>query len=274
METITSNADLGATALAMSAAGFNHRGRAAEANNDLCAALLAIASHDLRQPLQVIMGAHHLLAKTLDGRSEQVQLARAESATGKLVDQLDQLVDALRLFDPPSGAHREVVELAPLFALFEAEFAEAARLKGVRLGVVATRARVLGNPVLLRSILRNLIRNAIDYTPAGGSVVVAARRRGGAVHLEVRDNGIGIPARDLADIFKAFHRADNTRADGLGLGLFIVKCAAAFLAYPLEVQSALGKGSRFTVVAKDARQIGESPGRSRSPALPSEIGLL
>jgi signal transduction histidine kinase len=220
------------------------------------------------------MGAHHLLSKTLDGRSEQVQLARAESATGKLVDQLDQLVEALRLFDPPSGAPREVVELAPLFALFEAEFAEAARLKGVRLRILATRALVLGNPVLLRSILRNLIRNAIDYTPAGGSVVVAARRRGGAVHLEVRDNGVGIPARDLADIFKPFHRADDTRTDGLGLGLFIVKCAAAFLAYPLEVQSALGKGSRFTVVSQDARQIGQSLGRARPPALSSEIGLL
>jgi two-component system phosphate regulon sensor histidine kinase PhoR len=238
-------------ALAVAAVGFNHHGRAAESNNDLCAALLAIASHDLRQPLQVIMGAHDILAKTLDG-VEQAQLARAEHATSKLSDKLDQLVDALRLFEPSSGARQEAVRLGPIFTLFQAEFAEAARLKGVRLRIVPTRATVASNPVLLSGILRNLIRNAIDYTPRGGRVLVAVRRRGAAVHLEVRDSGIGISAADLAEIFKPFRRVDTTRPDGLGLGLFIVKCAAAFLSHGIEVYSAVEHGSRFVVVANDA----------------------
>jgi signal transduction histidine kinase len=68
------------------------------------------------------------------------------------------------------------------------------------------------------------------------------------VHLEVRDNGIGIPATELAEIFKPFHRADTTRVEGLGLGLFIVESAAAFLGHPVEVRSMLGKGSCFLVV--------------------------
>lgn len=235
------------------AVGFNNRSRAAWSNNDLCAALLAIAGHDLRQPLQVIVGAHDILAKTLEGRDEQLQLARAENATSKLSDKLDQLVDALRLFDPLSSGRQEIVQLRAVFAFFAEEFAEAARLKGIRLRVMPTRAVVTSNPVLLRVILRNLIRNAIDYTPSGRSVLVAAHRRGAVVHLEVRDNGIGIAATDLVDIFKPFRRVDQTRADGLGLGLFIVNCAAGFLGHRVEVHSTLGRGSRFIVVAKNAR---------------------
>ena len=240
------------TAPAFPAIGFNNNGRAAARNNDLCAALLAIASHDLRQPLQVIIGAHDILAKTLNGGVERRQLARVEDAASRLSDKLDQLVDALRLFDPSGGGRQQAIELRAVFEQAETEFIEQARLKEIRLRVVRTHAVVSSNPVLLRGILRNLIRNAIDYTPHGGRVLVAARRRGQAVHLEVRDNGIGISASDLADIFRPFHRVDTTRADGLGLGLFIVKCAAAFLGHDIEVYSVLGQGSRFVVAVSDA----------------------
>jgi len=230
------------------AVGFNNNGRVAERNNALFAALLAIASHDLRQPLQVIMGAHDILAKSLGGGVERRQLARVGGATTQLSKKLDELVEALRLFEPASAALEDAVELGPIFAQAQAEFLEPARLRGITLRIIPTGAAVSSNAVLLRGILHNLIRNAIDYTPQGGRVLIAARRRGAAVHLEVRDNGIGIPATELAEIFKPFHRADTTRVDGLGLGLFIVKSAAAFLGHPVEVRSMLGKGSCFLVV--------------------------
>src|SRR6267143_1599683 len=82
-------------ALAVATVGFNNRGRVAQSNNDLCAALLAIAGHDLRQPLQVIIGAHDILARMLNSTVERVQLARIEDATSKLSDKLDQVVDTL-----------------------------------------------------------------------------------------------------------------------------------------------------------------------------------
>ena len=237
---------------AVAAVGFNHRGRVAESNNDLCAALLAIASHDLRQPLQVIIGAHDILAKTLKSGVEKVQLARVDDAASKLSDKLDQLVDALRLFEPASGRRQQTIRLGPVFEQIEAEFAEPARLKGITLRVIPTHAVVSSNPVLLHGILRNLIRNAIDYTPRGGGVLVAARRRGAAVHLEVRDSGIGVPAAELAHVFRPFYRVDTTRVDSFGLGLFIVKRAAAFLGHAVELYSAVGRGSRFVVVAETA----------------------
>lgn len=124
METIGFDASAGTehpASSALSVAGFNQHGRAAANSSDLLAALLAIAGHDLRQPLQVILGAHDILARTLDGVVEQVQLARIEHAANKLSDELDQLVDALRLFEPSSNARREKVELSSIFTLIQAE---------------------------------------------------------------------------------------------------------------------------------------------------------
>jgi signal transduction histidine kinase len=110
----------------------------------------------------------------------------------------------------------------------------------------------LSHPDLLTSILRNLVRNAIDYTPRGGRVFVASHRCGPELRIEVRDTGAGIRPRALATIFDAFQRADDSRVDGLGLGLFIVKRAADLLGHRVEVQSVEGRGSRFTVVARAA----------------------
>jgi signal transduction histidine kinase len=102
-------------------------------------------------------------------------------------------------------------------------------------------------------MLRNLIRNAIEYTPPGGGVFVTSRRCGSELRIEVRDTGAGIRASALSMIFRAFQRADTSRTDGLGLGLYIVKHAADLLGHRVDVRSVEGQGSRFTVVANAAR---------------------
>jgi signal transduction histidine kinase len=103
----------------------------------------------------------------------------------------------------------------------------------------------------LRRILQNLISNAIRYTDQGG-VLVAARRRGPSLRLEVWDTGPGIPdeAQDL--IFREFQRlnARASAAEGMGLGLAIVERACGLLGHPLEVVSRLGRGSVFRVTVK------------------------
>jgi histidine kinase/DNA gyrase B/HSP90-like ATPase len=125
-------------------------------------------------------------------------------------------------------------------------------LKGIKLRVVPAGIAVFSHPVLLSGILGNLIRNAIDYTPHGGRVCVACRRRGSQVHLQIRDSGVGIPADELAEVLRAFHRTDATCSEGLGLGLFIVKRAANLLGHRVQVASAAGRGSCFAVVANAA----------------------
>jgi len=222
------------------------------ANADFLATLLAMAGHDLRQPLQMITSAHDVLRRIVHNDEQREELAQAGAATRRLADMLGQLVEALELHER-SGDHLYLpTRLHPILDDLAAEFAKSARSKGIMLRVTSGRGTALSHPVLLSGMLRNLIRNAIDYTPPGGSVFVASRRFGSQLRIAVRDTGVGIPAKALATIFTAFQRADESRTEGLGLGLFIVKHAADLLGHRVEVRSAEGRGSCFTIVANAA----------------------
>jgi two-component system phosphate regulon sensor histidine kinase PhoR len=240
--------------------------RGGEVDGGFAATLLAMAAHDLRQPLQVITGAHDLLARILSSDDQREELARAEDATAQLATMLAQLAEALRLQEG-LGHHLPVaVPLKPVLEVLAAEFEESARLKGITFLVAAPRGAVLSHPALLTGMLRNLIRNAIDYTPSGGGVFVTARRCGAALRIAVRDTGVGIRGNALSMVFDAFRRLDQSRSDGLGLGLFIVKRAAHLLGHRIEVRSDEGRGSCFTIVANAATQ------QRRPPACDLKIG--
>lgn len=219
---------------------------------DFCVALMAMAGHDLRQPLQVITSAHECLALSLAAGHGREHLARAELATSRLATMLTQIVDALQLHEFAQEPRNEPVALGPVLEDLAGEFSWKARSKNIDLTIVGARGAVLSHPTLLSAILRNLLRNALDYTPAGGRVLIACRRRGSQVHIEVRDNGIGIARDQLRQVFDAFHRCETGHADGLGLGLFIVQRAAKFLGHQVEIRSAKGHGSCFTLIAKAA----------------------
>jgi len=241
-------------------------------SGNFSATLLAMAGHDLRQPLQVITSAHDVLAQTLDDAEQREELIRAANATAQLGGMLGQLVEALQLRERSGDDLRLPVPLRPVLENLAAEFAEAARLKGVTFLVTATRWAAYSHPVLLTGVLRNLIRNAIDYTPSGGGVFVTCRRCGSELRIKVRDTGVGIRANALARIFKACHRADESRSDGLGLGLFIVKHAADLLGHRVQVCSSVGRGSCFAVVA-DAAPSSVVTRRTDAHRIPTTDGL-
>ena len=219
------------------------------AGSNFLATLLAMAGHDLRQPLQVITSAQNVLARMLHSDQQREELSRAEHATKRLASMLGQLVEALELHERSGDHLYQPVRLGPILDDLAAEFARSARLKGITLRLGSTVGVARSHPVLLTGMLRNLIRNAIDYTPPGGSVSVASRRFGSQLRIEVCDTGVGIPAKALSTIFGAFQRADQSRTDGLGLGLFIVKHAADLLGHRIEVRSDEGCGSCFTIIA-------------------------
>jgi two-component system, OmpR family, phosphate regulon sensor histidine kinase PhoR len=223
-----------------------------QVDSNFSATLLAMAGHDLRQPQQVIASAHDVLAQILASEEQREELVRAEDATKQLAGMLGQLVEALQLYERADDDLQFPVPLRPVLERLAGEFAGATRLKGITFFVTATRRTAFSHPVLLTGMLRNLIRNAIEYTPAGGGVFVTARRCGAELRIEVRDTGIGISASALSTIFKAFQRADDSRTNGLGLGLYIVKHIAGLLGHRVEIRSAEGRGSTFTVIAEAA----------------------
>jgi two-component system, OmpR family, phosphate regulon sensor histidine kinase PhoR len=128
--------------------------------SDFQAALLGMAGHDLRQPLQVIQSAYEWLGARV-AASDKVRVERGERAIARLTEQLDRLVGALRLSEHTKSIGVAPLPLAPLFWRIRAENAEAAADKGVQLRVAGTTAAVMSHPVLLDGVLRNLVRNAI-----------------------------------------------------------------------------------------------------------------
>jgi two-component system phosphate regulon sensor histidine kinase PhoR len=219
--------------------------------SDFQAALLGMAGHDLRQPLQVIQSAYEWLGTRI-GTSEKARLERGERAIARLTEQLDRLVGALRLYEDTRQIEVAPVALGPLLWRIVAETAEAAAEKGVELRVCRTTALVMSNAVLLESILGNLVRNAVKYTEPGGRILIGCRRSGPDVRIDVYDTGIGMAPEHLPRIFEAFHRVDSIRGDGLGIGLFVVRRAVGLLGHRVEISSAEGRGSHFSVRAREA----------------------
>jgi CheY-like chemotaxis protein len=128
-------------------------------------------------------------------------------------------------------------------------FASPAQDKGLKLIVRRSRATLFTDPTLLFRVLSNLVSNAIRYTEKGG-VIVACRKRGNAVSIEVWDSGIGIPAEQHDRIFEEFYQLNNPSRDrsrGLGLGLATVRRIVQLLDHPLRLRSAAGRGSRFLI---------------------------
>jgi signal transduction histidine kinase len=248
---------------------------AAEAANRAKGQLLAAASHDLRQPLHALS----LFAAALGARTQGTPLAplvaNVERSAASLDAQFDQLLDFSRLEANAFTPQRHRVVLAPLFARLEAEFAPHAAARGLDLRFARTAAAVESDPALLPRILRNLVGNALRYTPAGG-VVVGTRRVGERIAIDVCDTGPGIPPENRERIFDEFFRIDALAqapqaGRGTGLGLAIVKRFAALLGHDVSVESRPGRGARFRVLCPSATRsssrlalAAESAGRVRA----------
>jgi signal transduction histidine kinase len=218
--------------------------------SDFHEALLAMTGHDLRQPLQIILSANGWLGRRLTGTAEREYVDRIRMATLQTIKQLDHLVEALRIHGRSVDLCPQPVSLGTIFANIEKEHIWEAVNRGVCLRVIASGIVVMSDTVLLEGILRNLVRNALKYTPTGGRVLVGCRRHGTARWIEVHDTGVGIPKDKLCQVFEAFSRLDSISSDGLGLGLFIVRRAASSLGHGIHVRSIAGHGSCFTVIAE------------------------
>ena len=220
--------------------------------SDFQAALLGMAGHDLRQPLQVIQQSYEWLSARIDTTPERMRVQRGERAIAQLTDQLDRLVGALHLYEHTRSVEVCPVPLFPLLAEISRESGDAAIEKNIDLRVCPANGWVMSHAVLLDGIVRNLVRNSVKYTMPGGRILIGCRRQGPDLRIDIYDTGIGMAPEHLPRIFEAFQRLDPTRADGLGIGLFVVRRAVAALGHRIEVSSMPSRGSRFSIIARAA----------------------
>lgn len=175
-----------------------------------------------------------------------------DRAAANIVDKLDRITEALRVCETAGSLPLACVELNSTLQDVEEEFCEPALHKGVVLRMVPTSVRIVSHATLLGSIIRNLLRNAINATSKDGRILVGCRRRGTLCRIEVRDTGCGIPSDSFDRLFAAFQQLEPGPSRGLGLGLYIVKRAADALGHRIDVQSCVGRGSCFSVSAQIA----------------------
>lgn len=208
---------------------------------------LAIASHDLRQPLQITMMGLEKGIESTEGKVRD-SLMRAQRAAERLQDQLERLTEVVRADMAGEDARPPITEVRVSGLLRQVSEAhqQTARAKGLELRVIESSLRVASDPDALFTLLNNLVMNAIAYTEKG-RVVIGCRRKGPMCRIEVHDTGRGIAPESLVNIFKAFHRLQPETGTGLGLGLTIVKETASLLGHTLSVHSQAGKGSCFCV---------------------------
>jgi signal transduction histidine kinase len=220
-------------------------GRASEAKSTL----LATASHDVRQPLHALSLLLGALEERVNEPEARALLERVRGSAQSLGQMLDGLLDAAKL---DAGVLEPRIVDVPLGQLLErlAEEAEPiAQATGLELRVRATHLWLRSDPLLLRSILQNLIGNALRHTRQGG-VLVGARRRGSEVEIQVWDTGPGFPEQESERLFQAWERGSAADASGLGLGLSLVRRLSDLLGHRLVVRSRPGRGSLFGVVVK------------------------
>jgi len=224
--------------------------RAADLANQAKNRFLAVASHDLRQPLMSLSLFNGMLRRMATDERAIAAAAGQEQAIATMTDLLNSLLDISKLDSGRMGLRIADVSLDDMFDGLDVEFGGVAAAKGLRFDATRCGQTTRSDPVLLGQILRNLIGNAIRYTH-NGSVRLGCEREGERLRIDVTDTGIGIGEDDMPHIFEEFYQAgvppDATR-EGHGLGLAWVKRAARVLGCELRVWSQPGRGSVFSIV--------------------------
>lgn len=222
---------------------------------------LAAASHDLRQPLQSLILFAGVLKGYVQGPRGHQALKHLEDGLGALKALLDSLLDVSKL---DAGMVRPEIADFPISAVLEevdASYAPIAAAKGLEWQVETCTDRVRSDKTLLGRVIRNLVENAVRYTESG-RIRLSCRRKENTVRVEIEDTGIGIPSEQIGRIYEEFHQVGNQardRAQGLGLGLAIVRRIADLLGHRIETRSRLGEGSVFSIelplAPADSRQV-------------------
>lgn len=226
--------------------------------------LVSIISHELRTPLFSIQGVLDMILhgkiSEPDKQTHFIKLAHEQSR--RLQSLLDALLDMSRI---ESGRLELDIKPISVKAMLH-QVAECMRIEAMRkeqeLQIVTPdgSARVLGDEQRLVQVMTNLISNALKFTSKGGRIRVSAMPEGSNLLIQVTDNGSGIPAEAIPQLFQRFYQVDSSatrKAGGSGLGLYITKQLVEAHGGQIWVDSRLGRGSRFSFTIPLADQAGQ-----------------
>lgn len=234
-------------------------------------------SHELRTPVTAITtAAETLLGGALDDRSDAAEFVEIIDRNARRLRRLvDDILDLSKIEGKAYKLTPQLQDLAPVFAHAKKLVHDAAgrrRMKIVVHGGAGATAWI--DRHAFEQVLGNLLDNAVKYAGDGASVTVSARMEGEATVVRVADTGAGIPPQHLDRLFERFYRVDAGRSremGGTGLGLSIVKHLVEAMNGTISVESALGKGTTFTVVLpRRGPSQATSPDMGAPPSLPRQ----
>ena len=214
--------------------------------------LIAAASHDLKDPITIITILSELIERVGPLNEKQSEYTGRIAAAAQIMNELVQNLLGLAQADMDLELKQELIDVNALASQVVDEFQPETDAKAQALVLKKARGRpeVRGNPLQLRQALRNLIGNAIKYTPAEGSIKVSVESRSGEAVVSIRDTGYGILPADLPFVFERYYRVHHRAAQEVsssGLGLAIVRAIVERHNGKVGVTSDPDKGSCFTM---------------------------
>ncbi len=218
-------------------------------------AFLSIASHELKTPLTVVLGQAQLLQNRamregmLNDRDQRALTAIIEQAS-QLNKLITAMLDVSQIERKQLAIMRTSLDIAALARHLVTNMQLTLEHHTLVYHIPDTPIMVEGDAMRLEQVINNLLSNAIKYSPYGGSITVDMVQRDTTVCIAIRDQGIGIPADDLPELFQRFYRADNAIEfciRGTGIGLYVVKELVTLHGGSISVESTEGQGSTFTV---------------------------
>ena len=230
---------------------------ASERANRFKTRFFTAVGHDLLQPLHAARLSASALAETVREVDQERLANRIEHALTTIEDLLKSILDISKLEAGAITPSLQPIPLEQLFSSLAVDIGPLARSKGLDLTWRRNAFAVMSDPMMLRRVLQNLLANAVQSTERG-AVMLAARRRGPNVRIEVWDTGPGISQAERQLIFEEFQRgpaAHRLDIGGFGLGLSIVKRMGDALQHPISICSRVGHGTLFMVSAPFAATV-------------------
>lgn len=214
---------------------------------------IATASHDLKNPIMSISGYSDLLSKAGSLNAQQQDfVGYIQSAARNMLELVQNMLQLTEIDLRQMETSYEPLNASGLLmeAVNELQILAQEKQQTLEVNVSGSEMPITGNPLQIRQVFRNLIGNAIKYTPAGGKVTVSANLLGHGLEIEIQDTGYGIPTADLPFIFDRFYRVRSGKAseiEGNGLGLAIVKSVIEQHGGKIFVESEPEHGSNFKI---------------------------